>query len=66
MKTITGTVNFVFQRYSFQDFLNQMDKHNCEVLNVKKGITTHTITVRGTDDNLDHARWFFRNCGTLL
>lgn len=66
MKTITGKVNFVLRAYSLQDFLIDMDYHNCEVLSIKRSITSHIVTVRGKDSDLDRARWFFRHCGSLL
>lgn len=63
---ITGKVNFILQAYSFNDFLRDMDRNNCEVINVKRSFTSYVVTVRGTNKNLDHARWFFRNCGSLV
>ena len=65
-KTITGKVNFVLEAYSFQDFLHHMDLHDCEVLHVKRSFTSYIVTVRGTDRNLNHARWFFRHCGSII
>lgn len=66
MKINTGKVNFVLQAHSFQDFLRDMDRHDCEVIDVKRSFTSYIVTVKGNDKNLNHARWFFRNCGSIL
>ncbi|MBM7598230.1 hypothetical protein JOC34_000587 [Virgibacillus halotolerans] len=66
MKTITGKVNFVLQAYSFQDFLQHMDRYNCEVLDIKRSFTSYIVTVKGTNENLNHARWFFKHCGSII
>lgn len=66
MKTITGKVNFLLEAYTLQMFLDDMDKNNCQVLDIKRSFTSYFITVRGRDEDLDSARWFFRNCGSLL
>lgn len=66
MKIITGRLNFLLQAYSFQDFLNDMDKHNCQVLDVKRSFTSYIVSVKGKDSDLDHARWYFRNCNSII
>lgn len=65
MKTITGKVSFLFLNATIHDFYRHMDRHNCEVVKVKRDVLSYTITVRGKDSNLDMARWYF-TYGTIL
>lgn len=66
MKTITGRLNFWLSAYTLNDFLAYMDKNDVDVVSIQSKLTGHIVTVRGEDGNLDHARWFFRNCGSIL
>lgn len=66
MKTITGKLNFLMCAYTLNDFLAYMDINNVNVISIQSKLTGHIVTVSGYDDDLNHARWFFRNCGSIL
>lgn len=66
MRTITGKVNFLLQQYTLEDFLDDMDRHNIEVVKLQRSFASWIVTVSGKDSDLDTARWYFRNCGTLI
>lgn len=59
MKTITGKVNFAFLMNDIHDFYRDMDRNNVEVVSSTRNLFSYTFTVRGTNSDLKHARWYF-------
>lgn len=61
VKTITGKMNFTMQVYSIDHFLQDMRNNNCEILFIEKNWFSYIVTVKGKENDLEHAEWYFRN-----
>jgi len=61
LNTITGKVNFLNLAYGKKDFYKEMKAFNCEIVSEKRFLFTYTFKVKGRDEDLAHARWYFNH-----